>query len=140
MDSYRSPARVLAGKLDLDRDRLKAALASMGDGPVVITVARQKSKRSLQACAYYFGVVVKAIAEETGQDPESVHEFLKREVNAEHVQMVNKSTGEVYESWIGGSTAGMNVGDYFAFVERARAWAGQFLGLSIPDPDPDWKK
>jgi hypothetical protein len=134
MDSYRATGRVAGGKLDLDRARLKSALASMGDGPVVVTVARQKSKRSIQANAYYHGVVVKMIANETGQDPESVHEFLKREVNAQHVEMVNKATGEVYESWVGGSTSDLNVGDFYAFVERARAWAGQFLGLEIPDP------
>jgi hypothetical protein len=134
MDSYKSPARVSAGKLDLDRDRLKAALASMGDGPVVVTVARQKSKRSLDANAYYFGVVVKMIATETGQDAESVHEFLKREANAQHVEMVNKATGEVYEAWIGASTAVLNTGDFYSYVERCRAWAGQFLGLVIPDP------
>lgn len=134
MDSYRSLARVSAGKLDLDRDRLKAALASMGDGPVVLTIAKQKSKRSQQANAYYWSVVVKMIADETGQDTESVHEFLKREVNAQHVEMVNKATGEVYEAWVGGSTAALNVGDFYSFVERSRAWAGQFLGLEIPDP------
>jgi hypothetical protein len=134
VDSYRTAGRVADGKLDLDRARLKAALASMGDGPVVVTVARQKSKRSIQANAYYHGVVVKMIADETGQDVESVHEFLKREVNAQHVEMVNKATGEVYESWVGGSTSDLNVGDFYSFVERARAWAGQFLGLEIPDP------
>lgn len=134
MDSYRTPARIEVGKLDIDRDRLKSALASMGDGPVVVTIARQKSKRSIHANAYYWGVVVKMISDETGQDTESVHEFLKREVNAQHVEMVNKATGEVYEAWVGGSTADLNVGDFFSFVERARAWAGQFLGLEIPDP------
>ncbi len=134
MDSYRTPARVADGKLDLDRARLKSALASMGDGPVVLTIARQKSKRSIQANAYYWSVVVKMIADETGQDAESVHEFLKREANAQHVEMVNKATGEVYEAWIGASTAVLNVGDFYSYVERCRAWAGQFLGLEIPDP------
>lgn len=135
MDSYRAPARVADGRLDLDRDRLKAALATMGDGPVVVTVARQKSKRSIDANAYYHAVVVKLIAVETGQDPESVHEFLKRECNAQHVEIVNKGTGEVYETWIGASTAVLNVGDFYSYVERCRAWAGQFLGLVIPDPE-----
>ncbi len=134
MDSYRATGRITGGALDVDRERLKAAIASMGDGPVVLTVARQKSKRSIQANSYYFGVVVKLIADETGQDAESVHEFLKRECHAQHVEMVNKATGEVYETWIGASTAVLNVGEFQAYVERCRAWAGQFLGLVIPDP------
>jgi hypothetical protein len=79
-------------------------------------------------------VVVKMVATETGQDVESVHEFLKRECNAQHVEMTNKATGEVYEAWVGGSTSALNVGDFYSYVERCRAWAGQFLGLSIPDP------
>lgn len=134
MDTYRSPARIADGKLDIDRDRFKAALASMGDGPVVLTVDRKKPKRSVEANNFYFGVIVKAICVETGQDKESVHEALKRECNAQHVEMVNKATGEVYEMWVGGSTAGLNVGEYSAYVERCRAWAGQFLGIVI-DPD-----
>lgn len=134
MDSYQTAARVADGKLDLDRDRLKSALAAMKDGPVTLTIERKKPKRSIEANAYYWSVVVKLIAEDTGQDTESVHEFLKREANAQHVEMVNKATGEVYESWVGGSTAALNVGDFYAYVERCRAWAGQFLGLVIPDP------
>lgn len=134
MDRYQAPGSVKAGVLDVNRGRLKAALAGMGDGPIVLTVERKKAKRSLVANAYYFGVVIRMITEETGEDAESVHEFLKRECNAQRVEMVNKQTGEVYESWVGGSTAGLNVNDFYSYVERARAWAGQFLGLSIPDP------
>jgi hypothetical protein len=134
MDSYRTTGRIAGGALDLDRERLKAALVSMSDGPVVVTVERQKAKRSIEANNYYHGVVIKAICKFTEQDKESVHEFLKRECNAQHVEMTNKQTGEIYEAWVGGSTAAMNVNDFYAYVERCRAWAGQFLGLEIPDP------
>lgn len=140
MDTYRAPGKVVDGLLEVNKGRLRAALAAMKDGPVVVTIQRKRPSRTIQQNAFYHGVVIKMIADETGQDHESVHEFLKRECNAQHVEMTNRQTGEVYEAWIGGSTAALNVNDFYDFVERSRAWAAEFLGLSIPDPDPDWKK
>lgn len=135
MDSYRAPGSVKAGALEVNKARLKAALAAMSDGPVVLTIERKKAKRSVQASAYYFAVVVKGIADATGQDSESVHEFLKRECNAHRVEMTNRETGEVFETWVGRSSANLNVNDFYDFVERCRAWAGTFLGLELPDPE-----
>jgi hypothetical protein len=109
----------------------------MRDGAVVVTIQRKRPSRTVNQNAYYWAVVVKAIADETGQDMESVHEFLKREANAQRVEMANKTTGEMFDAWIGGSTANLNVNDFYDYVERCRAWAGTFLGLEIPDPDTE---
>jgi len=135
MDTYRAPGRVVDGKLTVNQTRLRAALAAMKDGDVVVTVQRKRPSRTVNQNAYYWGVVIKAISDETGQGLESIHEFLKRECNAQHVEMTNRTTGEQYDAWIGGSTASLNVNDFYDYVERCRAWAGTFLGLTIPDPE-----
>jgi hypothetical protein len=136
MDSYRTPAQVANGALDLDRDRLRAALAVMKDGPVTVTIERKRSTRSVQQNRFYFKTIVEAIAIETGQDRESVHEALKRECNAKHVEMANKTTGEVFETWIGASTAALNTADFSAYIERCRAFAAQFFGLTFEEQTP----
>jgi hypothetical protein len=136
MDSYRTAARVTDGKLDLDRARLSAALASMKDGPVEVTVERKRSTRTVQQNRFYFKTIVEAIAIETGQDRESVHEALKRECNAKHVEMVNKATGEVFETWIGASTTSLNTSDFSSYIERCRAFAAQFFGLTFEEQTP----
>lgn len=136
MDSYRTPALVASGALDLDRDRLRAALALMKDGPVTLTIERLGSKRSTQQNRFYWKTVVEAIVIETGQDRESVHEALKRECNAKHVEMVNKQTGEVFETWIGASTTALNTGEFTAYIERCRAFAATFFGLTFEEQTP----
>lgn len=137
MDRYRAPGRVQDGKLTVNQGRLRAALAAMKDGDVVVTVQRKRPSRTVNQNAYYWGVVLKAIADETGQDIESIHEAMKRECNAVRVEMANRSTGEMFDAWVGGSTASLNVNDFYDYVERCRAWAGTFLGLEIPDPDTE---
>jgi hypothetical protein len=134
MDKYRAPGSVVDGRLQVNQARLRAALGVMRDGDVVLTIERKKPSRTIQQNSYYHGVVVKLIADETGQDAESVHEFLKRECNAACVEMTHRTSGEVYEAWVGKSTAALNVNDFYDYVERCRAWAGTFLGLEIPDP------
>jgi hypothetical protein len=134
MDSYRAPGSVTGGALEVNKARLRAALGAMSDGPVVVTIERKKAKRSVQANAYYWAVVVKGITDATGQDGESIHEFLRRECNAMRVELTNRNGGEVYETWVGKSTSALNVNDFYDYVERCRAWAGTFLGLELPDP------
>jgi hypothetical protein len=136
MDRYRAPGAVTGGTLDVNKARLKAALGAMSDGPVVLTIERKKATRTVNQNAYYHAVVVATIAKETEQDPESVHEALKRECNAQCVTMRTKD-GETYDMWVGKSTSGLNVNDFSDYVERCRAFAATFLGLEIPDPDTE---
>ncbi len=136
MDTYRALGQLKDGQLEVNKGRLKAALAAMGTGPVVVTIERKRPSRTIQQNAYYHGVVVAMIAKHTSQDPYSTHEALKRECNAQCV-VFETPDGTVYETWVGKSTASLNVNDFSDYVERCRAWAGTFLGLEIPDPDTE---
>lgn len=135
MDTYRAPGQIIDGRLQVNQGRLRAALSAMKDGDVVVTVQRKRPSRTLCQNAYYWGVVLKTIADDTGQDLESLHEFLKRECNAQRVELTNRETGEHFDAWVGASTANLNVNDFSDYVERCRAWAASFLGVTIPDAE-----
>lgn len=47
------------------------------DCDVVITIERQKTSRSKEQLAYYWGVVLPEIAEHTGHDVDDLHEIFK---------------------------------------------------------------
>lgn len=52
------------------------AIRSFAGKHVEILVRKRKTKRSSQANRYYFGVVVKLLAEHCGYDPQEMHEAL----------------------------------------------------------------
>jgi hypothetical protein len=138
VDEVVAIGRVEGGKLALrSRDHLAQGIRRMSDGPVVVRVKRKKATRTERQNAYYHAVVVEMIADFTGHDVDEVHEFLKKECNGRHVEIVDKRSGVVREEHVGMSTASLNVNEFYDYVERCRAWAGQFLGLVIPDPIPE---
>ena len=61
----------------LDTQRYLAHLKKLESKDVEITVQKVRSIRSQQQMRYYWGVVVKIIADDGGNDPEEVHEALK---------------------------------------------------------------
>src|ERR1039458_4003122 len=64
-------------KLFLDKgDKFKQYLASINGKRVQVTVEKIKHSRTNSQNAYYWGVVVKLIAQHTGHDPEQIHELL----------------------------------------------------------------
>lgn len=138
VDEVVALGRVEGGRLALDsRDYLTERIRAMSDGPVVVQVKRRKARRTEQANAYYWAVVINLIAKETEQDTDSIHEFLKREFNGRVVEIADKRSGEIREERVGLSTAALTVNEFYEYVERCRSWAGQFLGLVIPDPIPE---
>src|SRR5262245_41018338 len=72
--------RVIAGKLNLFKGEarlFKDCLASLEGKEVEISVGKRKHSRTEQQMRYYFGVVVKLIADYTGDDIDTIHEFCK---------------------------------------------------------------
>lgn len=58
-------------------DRLKQCLVDLKEGKYVLSIRKVRKKRSLPQNAYYHGVVVKALAEQSGYDTTELHEHLK---------------------------------------------------------------
>jgi hypothetical protein len=72
-------ATIRSGKLFLDKpEQFKQHLYTFpNEKRVEVTVEKITHSRSNTQNRYYWGVVVKEIAQHTGHDPEQIHELLK---------------------------------------------------------------
>lgn len=132
-----SPARIRGGMLSLKQNsRFVSDCAQLKDGEnYIVTVERQKKKRSLAQNSYYHGVIVpiiKAGLIDVGyrMTTEATHEYLKGKFNI--TEVVNERTGEVLKAV--GSTTEMSTSqimDYFAEITQ---WAAEYLNVQIPQP------
>lgn len=69
-------------------------------------------------------------------DTEQVHEFCKKRFTKD--QVVNFQTGEI-ESFPR-STSIMSTSEFFAYCDLIRDYATEYVGIDIPEPDPEWRK
>lgn len=119
-----------------NRDTFNQQLREM-KGRVTVTVEKARSRRSLSQNAYYWGVVVSMVSEETGYTPEEVHEVLKEKFNSKDLVLANYYGDVMEEVRIGASTSELNKLDFCAYIERIQRWSAEFLHLSIPDPNEE---
>lgn len=124
-----------------DREEFWRAMLEYPAGlRLVVSVDEEKDIRTLAANKYLWGVVYKWIENETGQPKESTHaemceRFLKRQVH-----YIDKRTGLTVEKWFVGGSSGLTPREFFDFVEQCRLFAAEWHGISIPDPDPEYKR
>lgn len=121
------------------RQLLRAAMRHLPDGPYVWRLEPYAETRRERQSRYYFGVVVKMIAEETGHTKDQIHELLKAMFLAETIELANPLTGEVTERRIVKSSASLKVGEFADYVTQCQVWAAEFLGLMLPEAEPDVK-
>jgi hypothetical protein len=133
------------GKLSLTNERRYRELVKrLPDGPYDITIEKYVARRSNQQNKYFHAVVVPILADYWGLDPEMPAEFaeakelIKLHCNAKTVELTNKTTGEVKEVTIGGSTSALDKEQWGLFIDRCQRWAAMEFGVVIPDPDPEW--
>jgi hypothetical protein len=90
--------------------------------------------RSVDMNAYYWGVVLKYISEESGHTVEECHEIYKEKFNLGIEFMINKHKG-IPEPVFGiGSTASMNSKAFNDYVFRVRVDGEMEHGIVIPLP------
>lgn len=144
--------RVRKGDIARSHDigRVVHALEELADDQAWrVTIEPAKSKRSNDANAYYWGVVVELMSESTGYEPEEIHEYLcgarwgwkdkrvpKTPRNPQGVESVPVRTTTTDEH---GKRAVLTIMEFMEFTEFARRFAAKKLGLFIPDPDPNYK-
>lgn len=92
---------------------------------VDLQVVKQKRYNSTPQQGYFFAVICKYIADETGEDIETVSEYLKR------FRPVREVMGEPVPKRL----KDMTTAETEDFHTACRAWAAQFLGLFIPLPN-----
>lgn len=126
-----------------ERERFAAMLSTMTDGPYLLSLSHPT--RSQRANAYYWSVVLGAIAEHTGYTADDVHDAMCQQFlsnDLKRVEFYNAHSQDVLRVAVDTRRSSKRTTvEFYEFVERVRAWAGEFLGLTIPDPDPDyWRR
>jgi hypothetical protein len=120
------------GKLELDRAQdFTTHKRTLIGKKIELTLRQQKSKRSRNQRAYYFGVIVKMLADQTGYSKDEMNELLKLKFN--NKVLILGGAGQ-------GTTIGMSIEnektDRVEEIYRdIREWAFEFFGLSIPEPN-----
>ena len=114
-----------------------------------VSIEEHKTERSDNQNNYYHGVVLEAIYKKWGVDKEDAHEWLcgarwgwkdkkapRTPRNPEGVESVPcRTTTTGYD----GRRSVLKKTEFEEFVEFARRFAAQKLGIFIPDPDANYK-
>lgn len=144
LSSFQAEARIetVDGKQKLvleDEHAYRESIWRMKPGPKIISIEDRKDRRSHVANRYHWGVVIKMVAGETGQDEDSIHydfydRFLRRRIH------YTDAMGHTVEREFAVGSSGLTVKEFYEFVEKCRLFAAEFFGLRIPDPDPEYRR
>jgi hypothetical protein len=118
---------IKAGKLLLDRKPdFDAHLHTLEGRRVEVSVEKFKRKRTPNQNAWYWGVVLKEISKETGDDPDSLHIAFKMKFSSHRT---------LHDLVVPESTKTKDTIEFSEYCERVRQWANEYLHLNIPDPN-----
>ena len=113
-----------------DKQALHATLKQL-TGKKLIKIESFKNKRSISQNNYYWGVVLKYVAVETGFTVDEAHQVLTKQFLG--YEKVNSKTGEIID--LVKSTKKLSTVDFEEYLERVRQWALNFLDCKIPLPN-----
>lgn len=108
-------------------------------GDYVITITPNRKTRSNQQNAYLWGIVYPAVLfglQDAGWEitnEEQVHEYCKQAFAAREV--INKDTGEVLS--LPNRTARMQTAEFNVYVDKIKAFALEYLNITIPEPNEE---
>jgi hypothetical protein len=109
--------KVEKGRIALDnRERFAPYLKSFEGKRIELVLREKRTTRSEDYNRYYWGIVVKMIADKTGFEPEESHEALKRRFKVQ-------------------STSKLKSKEFDEYVQGVIRWAAEFLDLPIPSPN-----
>lgn len=99
---------------------------------VDVWLDKHRDDRTLSQNSYYWGVIIPIIAEEWGEDAETVHDYLKKRFLTYYKTIKTPEGNKTVE--LIGSTAKLNTVEFLDFNEKVKMWAAQNLNCYIPDP------
>jgi hypothetical protein len=94
---------------------------------VEVKFARPTTSRSLRQNRYYWGAVIGAIAESTGNSPEDLHLVLKDMFLPRKFITLGAKEVEVRKT-----SADLSTEEFADYLRRIEAWAATELGIAIP--------
>ena len=122
-----------------DRRRFDGAVKVLAGKRVFVRIEQERSRRSLKQLATWWGLWLDIVARDTGSDPDELHEYCKQHfLPARHIQFVN-AAGEFAEGEIR-TTRKLTTMEMADWMEHGRAWIQAFFGITLPEPDPNWRQ
>lgn len=91
----------------------------------VVEIQKAKQVRSLKQNKYYWGVLVKIIAQHTGYTSDETHQELAR------MFLSYKNNGKTFVK----STTKLNTGEFETYAEQCRTWAQSEMDCYVPLPN-----
>lgn len=116
------------------RAQFVAAVKSWPHGAAELELRPFESSRSSRANRFYWGVILKLMAAESGHTAEDLHEVEKMRHLSKVVEIVNPQTGEVEEMRIAGSTARLTISEFSDYMERVMLDGAEMFGIVFPEP------
>lgn len=107
-----------------DRKRFDKWILTLGNKKVEVIVRKRTKQRSAKQNNYLWGVAYKVISEETGMEPDEVHEFFK-------LKFLKYNVGK-FETLK--STTKLTTGEFMGYVEKIVQFSSQELNCVIPLP------
>ena len=120
--------KVKKGKLDLyDKEKFILWLAKLEGKEIELRVDKYKEKRTLAQNRYYW-IICTIVAEETGHDPEEIHQIFKSMFLKTWTKLKHKRIQRIQ------STTELDTKEFTDYVDKCSRFAGQELGIFIPLP------
>ena len=135
--------RFLIDKIDgyFNLRTLTEFFRTASNGYYMINITKQRKGRTLNQNDWLWGCVYPILLDgllDAGWEftsIEQVHEFFKKQMAQDKV--VNYNTGEIVK--IPKSTATMDTQQFSMYIDALRAYAEDFLNVTIPEPDQNWR-
>jgi len=102
-------------------------------GDVEVVVKTPDKSRSNNQNRYYWGVVLKLIADHTGYSIDELHEILKGIFLRKRIELETKNG--ISEQFISKSTAELTTAEMETYLSNIRQWSSLELGCYIPEPN-----
>lgn len=116
-------------KLVLDDPKALTKQIAKFDGKKVrLSIEAMRDIRSVKQNAYYWGVVLPILSDETGHTAEEMHGTMALEFLSFYDAQ--------FKVTVIRSTTSLNKGEFIEYTAKIRQWASQF-GILIPEPNED---
>ena len=123
--NYIFPGRVEGGRLKLvNENAFREQVKTLDGKDVELCIRKKKRSRSTNQNAYYWGVVIKLLANHCGYTDEEMHEALKFQfLRVDGIIPTVRSTSDLTTS------------EFLEYISFIQVWASDTLGVYIPDPN-----
>lgn len=128
---------VSGGKIKFDdEEKLRMHLASfMDEARIEVVIRKARSKRTIKQNNYYFGVVLKIIAEESGNWDEKgytthdLHDYFKAKFLQKRIEIFGKTYTVIR------STTDLNTKEFTEYIRQIKMFVASEYDIFIPDAE-----